>query len=160
VIYHLASLIFTAAPATGISSTEVVMSILASLVVILGGAVAIIRPFGEKAKKRRIDNKNFKIWRDGQPEVKGLFDAVVAAPEQMANMKEHMETQDVSIRKLQSGLTNLTAQVVEGNKATNNRISELMEMLNTGNGGNTNSLGDIMQRQAKRNEDWIDDKKS
>ena len=134
-------------------------AILSSVAGLLVAATAIVRPWGERAKKRRADNKNFKIWVEGQPEVKGIFDAVIAAPEQMANMKKHMDQQDITIGKVKNGLETLTAKVVEGQRETNSKIKDLFELLDTGNGGDTNSPGDIAQRRAKRDGDWIDEAK-
>jgi hypothetical protein len=127
------------------------------LAAIIGTVTVILRPWGAKAKQRRQEKRIFKIWMNGQPEVKGVFDAVVAAPIQMKNMKDHIEVMDAAIGKIQNGMTKLTERVVEGNRETNRKIEEIRTMLDTGNGGDTNSPGDLQQRRAKRDGDWIDD---
>jgi len=137
----------------GGTDAEIVGSVAALLVAI----TAIVRPWGARAKQRRLEKRTFKIWMNGQPEVKGIFDAVIAAPEQMSNMKHHMEKQDTDIDKVKSGLTALGEKFVQGQKETTKQLKELRELLDTGNGGDTNSPGDISQRRAKREGDWIDE---
>lgn len=124
---------------------------------IIAAVAAIARPWGEKARSRRQEKRIFKIWMNGQPEVKGVFDAVVAAPVRMEHMQNHLEILDNTVGKMQKGLTNLTAMVVEGRKMTQAEIKELKDMW-TANGGDTNNPGDVQMRQAKRNGDWLDDK--
>jgi len=153
----LYTIISTAVPVSPVDFNGAsLVAIGASLAVILGTVVAIARPWGEKAKAKRQANKIFKIWMNGQPEVKGVFDAVIAAPVQMANMKKHMELQDLDLNKVKNGLTSLGEKFVQGQERTSREIKELRDLL-VPNGGDTNNPGDLQMRKAKREGDWIDE---
>jgi hypothetical protein len=153
-ILHLA----TTTASAGFSGANIALSITASLLVIIGGVAAVVRPWGAKAKQRRRENRNFKIWMNGRPEVKGIFEAVIAAPEQMKLMKDHINILDDSLGKVKSGLTALGAKVAQGQDKTSSEIKELRDLM-IPNGGDTNNPGDLGMRRAKREGDWIDDDK-
>jgi hypothetical protein len=139
---------------SGISFLYLIAGLMAALASLFG---YINRPWTEKSKRHRQQKKIIKLFMNGDPGIKGLIETVIPGPERVAAaeqaIKEHtgllksldltQKEQGRALKKVEDGLLGLTTVIVQLDKKI------------TGNGGNTNNLGDIMMRQAKRNGDWL-----
>lgn len=139
-----------------VTSLYIIIAILVGIATLIG---YIKRPWTEKAKARRKQKKVLKLFMNGDPGIKGLIEAIIPGPERVAAtetaIKEHTQLlkqqgeiqkkQGVVLEKVEKGLNNLTNIVINFDKKM------------TGNGGDTNNLGDVLMRQAKRTGDWLTD---
>ncbi len=123
--------------------------ILVAIGILAGGGGVI--PFTSRYRAWRRARRDLRRWLYGELAVKGISEGFASAPVQMVEMKSDI----AAIKRDLSKLAVAVGDLIDIARSVDTNVKSVDKKV-TGNGGDTNTVGDMMQRMAKSSGNWIE----